>query len=60
MSGFLIVPDALYDAIHKKLDEEIRKHPDAEKDRDYLYRQCLDYFAEHGSMPNFTLERIQP
>jgi hypothetical protein len=56
--GFLIVPDALYNAIHKRLDEEFVKFPAAAADRDALYHELLDYFAEHGALPEFTLEKI--
>jgi hypothetical protein len=57
MPGFLIVPDALYNEIHTRLNEEFKKFPDAEADRDSLYRQLLDYFDEHGALPEFTLEK---
>jgi hypothetical protein len=57
-AGFLVVPDALYNAIHKRLDEEFVKFPDAAADRDALYHELLDYFAEHGALPEFTLEKI--
>jgi NADH:ubiquinone oxidoreductase subunit E len=57
MSGFLIVPDTLYEAIHKRLDEEFTKFPDAEADRDALYHQLLEYFTEFGYIPEFTLEK---
>jgi hypothetical protein len=59
MSGFIVVPDALYNAIHKRLDEEFQKFPDAEKDRDHLYHQILEFFSEHGFLPEFTLEKVQ-
>ena len=40
----VVVPNSLRDAIMKKLDAEIAKHPDAEKDREVLYSQLLGYF----------------
>jgi hypothetical protein len=55
---FCMSPDALYDAIHKRLDEEFVKFPAAAADRDALYHQLLVYFAEHGALPEFTLEKI--
>jgi hypothetical protein len=54
---FVIVPDSLRDAIMAKLDAEIAKHPDAEKDRAALYSHLLGYFNEHGVVPEFTLQR---
>ena len=57
MAGFLIVPDALYDAIHKRLTEEFEKFPEAEVDRDALYHRLLEYFNEYGILPEFTLEK---
>ena len=53
----VIVPNSLRDAIMEKLDTEIAKHPDAEKDREVLYGQLLSYFDEHGVIPEFSLER---
>ena len=57
MSRMVIVPNSLRDAIMKKLDAEIAKHPDAEKDREVLYEQLLGYFDEHGVIPEFSLEK---
>jgi hypothetical protein len=60
MSGFLIVPDELYNAIHDRLNELFKQFPDAEKDREHLYHQCLDAFNTYGKLPDFTLEKVQP
>lgn len=53
----VIVPNTLRDAIHRKLDEQIALNPDAEKDREPLYSQLLDYFNEHGVIPDFSLAK---
>lgn len=53
----VIVPDSLREAIMAKLDAEIAKHPDAEKDRESLYSWLLGYFNEFGVVPDFTLEK---
>ena len=45
------------DAIHKRLDEEFVKFPDAAKDREALYHQLLEHFNEYGALPEFTLEK---
>ena len=55
----VIVPDSLRDAINKKLDAALAECPDAEKDREHLYGQLLDYFNEHGVIPDFTLGKTQ-
>ena len=52
-----VVPNMLADAINKKLDQEIAKEPAAEKCREYLYKQLLQYFIEHGVIPKFSLQR---
>lgn len=53
-----IVPDSLREAIMAKIDAEIAKHPDAEKDREHLYSQLLGYFNAHGVVPDFSLAPI--
>jgi hypothetical protein len=60
VSGFYIVPDALYNAIQKRLDEAIAKCPDAAKDREALYHQLLDAFNQYGSIPEFELVPREP
>lgn len=56
---FVIVPNSLHDEINAKLDIAIAKVPDAEKDREVLYQQLLEYFDEHGVVPDFELQRRQ-
>jgi len=55
----VIVPESLYNSIHARLDELFKQFPDAEKDREHLYHQVLDYFDQFGRLPEFTIERIQ-
>lgn len=55
-SGLVIVPDTLSANIHKALDAEIAKWPDAEKDREVLYQQLVTFFSVHGYLPKFSLE----
>ena len=52
---FWVVPDSLYDAIQAKLDQAIADRPDAEKDREHLYKQLLAYFNENGVIPEFSI-----
>ena len=51
----MIVPNVLNEAINNKLDEAFAKVPEAEKDRDALYHDLLDYFNEYGVLPEFDL-----
>ena len=51
----MIVPNVLNEAINNKLDEAFAKVPEAEKDRDALYHDLLDYFNDHGALPEFDL-----
>lgn len=55
--AIVIVPDSLDRAITEKLDAAFVECPDAEKDREILHQQLLDYFYEHGVLPDFMLAR---
>ena len=60
---FVVVPNVVGDEINRKLDEQIALHPDAAKDREVLYKQLVAYFNDHGSVPDFSLQRhpeLQP
>ena len=52
---FYVVPNHIGNAIDAALDAEIAKVPDAAKDRAVLRSQLIDYFAEHGAIPDFSL-----
>jgi hypothetical protein len=56
----IIVPNVLRDAINKKLDEVLSEFPEAEKDRELFYHKLLEYFDEHGEIPDFTLTKKVP
>lgn len=56
-STLVIVPNALRDAINRKLDAAFRVCPEAEKDREVLYHSLLEHFNEYGDVPDFTLRR---
>ena len=49
---FVVVPNSLADLINNRIDAVIALVPDAANDRDHLYRQLLDYFNQHGRIPN--------
>lgn len=54
---FYVVPNYIGDAIDAALDAEIAKAPDAAKDREVFRSQLIEYFAEHGVVPDFSLQR---
>jgi hypothetical protein len=53
---FLIVPDYIDEAINTKLDEAIHACPGAARDREILYSQLVNYFNEHGEIPDFSIK----
>ena len=53
----VIIPDYIDDEITAKLDAEIAKHPDAEKDRRELRAQIVAFVDQHGYVPDFTLAK---
>lgn len=56
----VIVHNHLRDAINAKLDAAFAVCPDAAKDRDVLYERLLEYFDEHGVIPDFSLKKQEP
>ena len=52
----VIVPNSLRDAIYAKVDAAIFGAPDAAPDREYFYGVLLNYFNEHGVIPDFKLK----
>lgn len=53
----IIVPDILSDAINEKLEKAFLVFPEARKDRDVLFHELLEYFDEHGEIPEFELKK---
>lgn len=58
--SFVIVPNALRDAINAKLDAAYAQCPDAALDRDIHYGALLQAFNETGVIPDFTLQKREP
>jgi len=56
MSRLVIVPNDLRDKIHTAIDEALGGRPCSNEDREILYGQLLDYFDEHGCIPDFDLK----
>lgn len=55
--NFVIVPDFVHEAIKSALDKELAIFPEAEKERGQLYNQLLDYYNEHGTIPDFSINK---
>ncbi len=53
--SFVIVPDSLSNAIYKAIDAATADIPMAIVDREIFYNQLLDYFNEHGEIPEFSI-----
>ena len=53
----VIVPNALSDAINAKLDMAYQDLPEAAVDRDSHYRALLEYFDDHGEIPEFQITK---
>ena len=54
----VIVPNELRDAINKKLDEKSEGLIYPESDRELMYNQLLDYYDNHGVIPDFDLKQV--
>ena len=57
MTGALIVPNVLRDAINAKLDEAFGTHPDAAPDREIFYDALVQHYYLYGVIPEFDLIR---
>ena len=55
----VIVPNELADEINRALDLAYAKNPEAAVDRDAHFSSLLDYYDEHGKLPDFSFERVQ-
>lgn len=55
--SFVIVPNSLRDEIYAKVDAAIAEVPDAAPDRECFYSELLNYYNEHGVIPNFSLQK---
>ena len=51
----VIVPNVLRDAINEKLDLALKECPEAASGREYFYQRLLQYFDEHGILPEFKI-----
>lgn len=56
---FLIVPNHVSDAIDRALEKAFEAVPEAVKEREQLYGKLLDYYNEHGAIPDFTIVNKQ-
>lgn len=56
----VVVPNDLRDAINAKLDAALAECPEAAPDREHFYDTLLNYYDEHGSLPDFHLAKYGP
>ncbi len=54
--NIVAVPNYISEAIYRKVDAAIEKAPDAAPDREYFYGVLLNYFDQHGEIPDFELK----
>jgi len=54
---FYVVPNQIGNEIDRKLDEALAEHPDAAPDREFFRAQLIEYVAEHGFVPDFSLNK---
>ena len=52
---FVIVPNYVSEAIYKKVDVQLEKNPHLKEQREKIYNDILNYFNEHGKIPDFEL-----
>lgn len=57
---YVIVPNHVSDAINAALDNEFKamgsiEADKAAKEREHLYNALLDYYNEHGEIPEFKI-----
>lgn len=55
ISRTVIVPNYVRDAINVAIDAALKHAPNAAPDRDIFYQTLLNYFDEHGEIPEFSL-----
>lgn len=57
---YVVVPNALSDAIYKKIDAALANQPKLKRQRENIYKDLLAYYDEHGVVPDFTVEPTNP
>lgn len=55
--NIVIVPNFVSDTINAALDRKLALFPEAEKDRAHLYSQLIEYYNEHGVVPDFSITK---
>lgn len=55
MSRLVIVPNDLRDKINAAIDQALDGRPCDDASREVIYGQLLEYFDDHGELPDFTL-----
>jgi hypothetical protein len=50
-----VVYDRLAQLINESIDRELAGRPCSDEDREYFFLLLLDYYDEHGAVPEITL-----
>lgn len=53
---FRIVPNTLSEKLYQMIDDQLEKMPELKKDRENIYHDLLNYYDEHGVIPDFKIE----
>jgi len=56
---FVLVPNHVRTAINDKINAQLKMNPEAASERERIYDQLLRYYDEHGTVPDFTLARLE-
>lgn len=51
----VVVPNSLRDLLLAAIDKALVGRPCDDESREILYQQLLDYYDEHGTIPDFDL-----
>ena len=56
MSDFILHDYVLHE-IENRVDLEIKKHPEAAADKDIFIKELINYYGNHGNIPDFSLTK---
>ena len=57
--SIVIVPNIVREAIDAKIDKQLLLQPSLKKHRKEIFQELLEYFDEHGEIPDFTLREVE-
>lgn len=54
----VIVLNQLRDSIYEKIDSQLENLPHLKEKREEIYNQLLNYYDDHGIIPDFNIEPV--